>query len=58
MARLLSLTPTLSCTTPAQTHHGFGACFVLGVLCNWLVCIATWQANAAQDMTGKFIAIW
>lgn len=23
-----------------------------------LVCIATWQANAAQDMTGKFVAIW
>ncbi|KAI8468701.1 MAG: Formate/nitrite transporter-domain-containing protein [Monoraphidium minutum] len=41
-----------------KVHNGFGPCFVLGVLCNWLVCIATWQANAAQDMTGKFIAIW
>ncbi|KAI8470801.1 MAG: Formate/nitrite transporter-domain-containing protein [Monoraphidium minutum] len=41
-----------------KAHHGFGHCFVLGILCNWLVCIATWQANAAQDMAGKFIAIW
>ncbi|GBF96475.1 hypothetical protein Rsub_09817 [Raphidocelis subcapitata] len=38
--------------------HGFGRCFVLGVLCNFLVCLATWMANAAQDMTGKFVAIW
>ncbi|KIZ05617.1 putative transporter yrhG [Monoraphidium neglectum] len=40
-----------------KAHHSFGGCFVLGVLCNWLVCIASWQANAARDMTGKFFAI-
>lgn len=36
----------------------FGACLARGVLCNWLVCIAVWQANAAQDVTGKILAIW
>lgn len=41
-----------------QTRHGFGPCLVLGVLCNFLVCLATWMANAAQDVAGKFIAIW
>lgn len=41
-----------------KVHHTFGSCFVLGIFCNWLVCIATWQANAAQDMFGKVIAIW
>lgn len=41
-----------------QTHHSFGQCFVLGIFCNWLVCLATWMSCAAQDMAGKFVAIW
>jgi formate/nitrite transporter FocA (FNT family) len=29
-----------------------------GILCNWLVCMAVWQGNAAQDITGKLLGIW
>ena len=29
--------------------------FTRGILCNWLVCLAVWQANAAQTLGGKFI---
>ena len=30
----------------------------MGVLCNWLVCMAVWMAQAAKDMTGKLLAIF
>lgn len=29
-----------------------------GMLCNWLVCIAVWQANAANTLGGKAIGVW
>jgi formate/nitrite transporter FocA (FNT family) len=41
-----------------KTHHGFGKCLVLGIFCNWLVCLATWMSVAAQDLVGKFVAVW
>ena len=28
------------------------------MLCNWLVCIAVWQATAAQTLGGKAIGVW
>jgi hypothetical protein len=31
---------------------------VRGILCNWLVCLAVWQANAAQDIISKAVAVW
>jgi hypothetical protein len=43
---------------PPQVHHGFGSTLVRGIFANWLVGIATWQANAALDMAGKAVAIW
>lgn len=29
-----------------------------GIGCNWLVCLAVWSAQAAEDITGKILAIW
>jgi formate/nitrite transporter len=29
-----------------------------GILCNWLVCLAIWQATAAQDIVGKVFGIF
>lgn len=46
------------CAAAPQVHHGFGNTLVRGIFANWLVGIATWQANAAQDLSGKAIAIW
>ena len=37
---------------------GFGQAFFLGVLCNWLVCLAVWMATAARDIAGKAVAIF
>lgn len=36
----------------------FTEAFILGVLCNWLVCLAIWMANGANDMSGKILAIF
>jgi hypothetical protein len=41
-----------------KVHYGWGRVFVKGIFANWLVGIATWMANAAQDLTGKAVAIW
>jgi formate/nitrite transporter FocA (FNT family) len=41
-----------------QVSHGFGPTVVRGIFANWLVGVAVWQANAAQDMVGKAVAIW
>jgi len=36
----------------------FGKAFVLGILCNWMVCLAIWMATGAQVAIGKMFAIW
>lgn len=36
----------------------FASAFILGLLCNWLVCLAVWMASGAQDITGKILAIF
>jgi formate/nitrite transporter FocA (FNT family) len=41
-----------------KTSGSFGATVTRGILCNWLVCMAVWQGNAAQDVTGKLLGIW
>jgi len=32
--------------------------FLRGIGCNWLVCVAVWQAMGARDTVSKVIAIW
>jgi len=36
----------------------FGNAVILGVLCNWLVCLAVWMASASASMAGKILAIF
>ncbi len=36
----------------------FSKAFILGLLCNWLVCLAVWMAYGARDITGKLLAIF
>ncbi len=36
----------------------FMSAFYLGIMCNWLVCLAVWLAYAAKDMAGKILAIF
>ena len=32
--------------------------FCLGILCNWLVCLAVWMSTAAKDIVSKIFAIF
>lgn len=32
--------------------------FARSVLCNWLVCLAVWNATASTSMAGKILALW
>lgn len=36
----------------------FSQAFILGIMCNWLVCLAVWMAYGAKDITGKILAIF
>jgi formate/nitrite transporter len=32
--------------------------FYLGIMCNWLVCLAVWMATGSKDIVGKLLAIF
>ena len=36
----------------------FTKAFFMGILCNWLVCMAVWMAGAAKDAVGKLFGIF
>ena len=36
----------------------FTNAFFMGVLCNWLVCMAVWMSCSAKDIPGKLLAIF
>lgn len=36
----------------------FISAFYLGIMCNWLVCLAVWMSYAAKDITGKIAAVF
>lgn len=36
----------------------FMEAFYLGIMCNWLVCLAVWISYGAKDMTGKLLGIF
>ena len=41
-----------------KTALGFESAFVLGIMCNWLVCLAVWMAWATDNVGGKIAAIF
>ncbi len=41
-----------------KTGLTFEKAFFMGILCNWLVCLAVWMAAGANDITGKLLAIF
>src|SRR5262249_38294821 len=44
-------------TANAKVGLGFGQAFVLGILCNGLVCLAVWLTYSARSTTDKILAI-
>jgi len=45
-------------TAVYKTGLSFGKAFVMGILCNALVCAAVWMAAAAKDIPGKILGIF
>ena len=41
-----------------KCHLTFVEAFLLGILCNWLVCLAVWIAIGTKEMSGKILAIF
>jgi formate/nitrite transporter len=39
-----------------KTALSFSAALALGLLCNWLVCLAVWVSWAAKDVAGKLLS--
>jgi formate/nitrite transporter len=44
-------------TANAKVGLGFGQAFVLGILCNGLVCLAVWLSHSARSTSDKILAI-
>lgn len=42
----------------AKCSLPFMSALVLGVLCNWIVCLAVWMSWASKDIVGKIFAIF
>lgn len=36
----------------------FTQAFILGIMCNWLVCLAVWMCYGAKDIAGKILAVF
>lgn len=45
-------------TAVAKVNLDFGKALVLGIMCNWLVCLAVWMATGAQETVSKIFAIF
>ena len=45
-------------TAAGKTALSFQNAFFLGILCNWLVCLAVWMSFAARDIAGKVLVIF
>ena len=45
-------------TAAYKTGLTFTNAFYMGILCNWLVCLAVWMSYAAKDIAGKLLAIF
>jgi formate/nitrite transporter len=41
-----------------KTGLPFHSAFFLGLMCNWLVCLAVWVSYAARDVAGKCLAVF
>ena len=41
-----------------KCNFAFHEAFLLGIFCNWLVCLAVWMSISAKDLAGKVLVIF
>lgn len=49
---------TVVTTASVKTNMPFFDAFMKGILCNVLVCIAVWASQAAEELSGRIIALY
>ncbi|CDI76813.1 formate/nitrite transporter, putative [Eimeria acervulina] len=42
----------------SKTSYGFGECFLRGIGCNALVCLAVWNVTGCDDPASKILSLW
>jgi len=42
----------------SKTQMPFQTAFILGILCNWMVCLAIWTSYASRDTAGKIMMVF
>jgi formate/nitrite transporter len=50
--------PGAAAVATAKTSLPFVQALIRGFLCNWMVCIAVWQAYCANTVAGKYTAVF
>ena len=45
-------------TAYTKVNLDFARAFILGIMCNWLVCLAVWMATGASETVSKIFSIW
>jgi formate/nitrite transporter len=45
-------------TAVSKVSMPFHMAFILGILCNWMVCLAIWTSYASRDVTGKILMVF
>jgi len=45
-------------TAAIKCNFAFYEAFLLGIFCNWLVCLAVWMSISAKDLAGKVLVIF
>ena len=53
-----SCSPAVIAAAVAKASLPFGAAFLRGVLCNFLVCLAVWMASCASSAGGKVLSLY
>ena len=54
-----NLLGAMTVTTAAiKCNFTFCEAFILGIFCNWLVCLAVWMSISAKDLAGKVLVIF
>ena len=45
-------------TANSKVNLDFSKAFVLGILCNWLVCVGVWMSFGADSQVGKMLSVF
>lgn len=45
-------------TAYAKVNLDLSRAFILGIMCNWIVCLAVWMSTGARETVSKIFSIW